>query len=99
MLIHALCALALVTPLASGQTTGRLASRQPSATPTTSVGDPAPRRRTLFGVAIAPVPERIRRLPYLLENEGVVVTEVQAGGAAEAGALKAGDIILGIDGK
>ena len=92
MLMHALCALTLsVSPLASGPSLARLH------TPTAD--SIKPRRHTTFGVAIAPVPEAIRRLPYLLENEGVLLTDVRADGAAEAASLRKGDIVLGVDGK
>lgn len=56
-------------------------------------------RHTSFGVAIAPVSEKMRALPYLEADEGVVLTEVRAGSAAAAAALKAGDIVLAVDGK
>jgi serine protease Do len=70
-----------------------------SASPAHRSIDSARDRHTSFGVAIAPVPDKIRKLPYLEENEGVVLTEVRAGGAAEAAQLKAGDIVLSVNGQ
>lgn len=90
MFMHALVALAL--------TAGSLTNPPSSASPAHTSSDSVVHRKATFGVAIAPVPDRIRQLPYLEENEGVVLTEVRAGGAADAAALKAGDILLTVDG-
>src|SRR5262249_34581300 len=92
MLMYALYALALnASPLTIGPMHARL--HAPAA------DSIKPRRHTTFGVGISPVPEAIRRLPYLMENEGVLLTDVRADGAAGAASLKKGDIVLAIDGK
>ena len=88
MLIHALFALALAS-----------SSVPSSASSTTASADTIPRKRTTFGVAIAPVSEAFRRIGYLEPNEGVMIVQVQPNGAAAAAYLVAGDMILAINGK
>ena len=88
MLIHALFALALAS-----------SSVPSSAASTTASADTIPRKRTTFGVAIAPVSEAFRRIGYLEPNEGVMIVQVQPNGAAAAAYLVAGDMILAINGK
>ena len=88
MLIHALFALALAS-----------SSVPSSAAFTTASADTIPRKRTTFGVAIAPVSEAFRRIGYLEPNEGVMIVQVQPNGAAAAAYLVAGDMILAINGK
>jgi serine protease Do len=102
MFIHALLAIAFVTPPAMPQTPPVVAT----ASATTSISRTPPRTRhaeprkhTTFGVAIAPVSEAIRDMPYLHADEGVVLTTVQPGGAAEAAGLRAGDMVLTVSGK
>jgi len=88
MLIHALFALALAS-----------SSVPSSGSSTTASADTIPRKRTTFGVAIAPVSEAFRRIGYLEPNEGVMIVQVQPNGAAAAAYLVAGDMILAINGK
>ena len=88
MLIHALFALALAS-----------SSVPSSASSTTASADTIPRKRTTFGVAIAPVSEAFRRIGYLEPNEGVMIVQVQPNGAAAAAYLVAGDMILAINGR
>lgn len=88
MLIHALLTIALAV--------------QPVATPTaaaTKTGDSPVRKHTTLGVAIAPVPTAFRAVDYLEPNEGVLLVKIEAGSAAEAAQLRAGDIVLAINGK
>ena len=59
----------------------------------------APRRHTTLGIAIAPVPDSFRQLDYLVPGEGTVIAQVAPGSAAEAAQLKAGDMVLAINGK
>jgi S1-C subfamily serine protease len=90
MFTHALLALALAaSPLAPPP------SRAMPADSTAA----APHRHTTFGVAIAPVSDALRALDYLLPGEGVTIAQVQPNSAADAARLRAGDVILGIDGK
>ena len=94
MLFHALLALAVVS-------SPRLDSiaRDSSVTPARTEASAPARRHTTFGVAIAPVPESIRAMPYLEPDEGVVLAQVQARSAAEAAGLRAGDLVLSVDSK
>jgi len=97
MLLHSLLALTLVASPAhrsvSADSTDTKA--QPSATTSAS----AARRNTTFGVAIAPVPDAIRALPYLEPDEGVMIAQVQDRSAAASGGLRVGDLVLSVDGK
>jgi S1-C subfamily serine protease len=97
MLLHSLLALMLVASPAHrsvfADTTDTKA--QPSQPATTS----AAKRHTTFGVAIAPVPDAIRALPYLEPDEGVLLVQVQDRSAAATGGLRTGDLVLSIDGK
>lgn len=88
MLIHALFPLALA-----------LSSPTPAVAFHPPVLDSVVPRHATFGVAIAPAPEAYRKLDYLEPNEGVLLVQVQPGGAADAAHLKAGDLVLGVDGK
>src|SRR5438270_2141547 len=94
MLLHTLLAIALTTGAphysASNDTT--------PVHPRESKAPPA-RRHTTFGVAIAPVSEAFRALPYLMPDEGVVLAQVQPRSAAEAAGLRTGDLILSVNGK
>ena len=92
MLIHALLALA-VTSSSLPSSVAIVPAHVRSADST------APSRRATFGIAIAPVPDSFRKLDYLLPGEGTVIAQVQPGSAADVGALRAGDMILAIDGK
>jgi S1-C subfamily serine protease len=96
MLIHTLLVLGLAAnPIGSRP----LAAAVLTAPRLASAADSAPRRHTTFGVAIAPVSDAIRRMPYLQDGEGVVLTAVESGGAAEAANLRAGDLVLAVSGK
>src|SRR5881392_1976730 len=89
MLIHALFQLALaLSPPPS-----------PAVALHTRGIDSAARKHQTFGVAIAPAPDAYRKIDYLEPNEGVLLVQVQPGGAADAAHLKAGDLVLGVDGK
>ena len=88
MLIHALFLFAVAS-----------SSVPSSASSITASADTIPRKRTTFGVAIAPVSEAFRRIGYLEPNEGVMIVQVQPNGAAAAAYLVAGDMILAINGK
>jgi serine protease Do len=88
MLIHALLLFAVAS-----------SSVPSSAAIPTASADTIPRKRTTFGVAIAPVSEAFRRIGYLEPNEGVMIVQVQPNGAAAAAYLVAGDMILAINGK
>jgi S1-C subfamily serine protease len=94
MLLTALLALALGSTPAIDSV-----ARDTSTTSHTRAEASAPRRHTTFGVAIAPVPESIRALPYLEADEGVVLAQVQPRSAAEAAGLRSGDLVLSVDGK
>jgi len=87
MLIHGLLVFALAS------------SSVPSSARSTTHADTITRKRTTFGVAIAPVSEAFRRIGYLEPNEGVMLVQVQSTGAAAAANLVAGDMILAINGK
>lgn len=51
------------------------------------------------GIGIAPLRDpQLRKFKKLDNNGGVLITKVDPGGAAEAGGLKADDVILSIDG-
>ena len=53
-----------------------------------------------LGLALAPIsPEQRQQLGLDGEKKGVLVTDVVAGGPAEAKGLQAGDVILSIDRK
>ena len=84
MLIHALLAVALAS------------SSVPSPAVVThpSPDSIARKKRTTFGVAIAPVSDAFRRIGYLEPNEGVMLVQVQPSGAAAAANLIAGDMVL-----
>jgi C-terminal processing protease CtpA/Prc len=69
----------------------------PAATDTTR--DEPNRRYVSFGVAIAPVPESFRAIDYLEPDEGVALIRVSRGSVADVAKLKAGDIVLAINGK
>jgi S1-C subfamily serine protease len=94
MLFHALLALAAMS--SSGLDS---IARDSSVTPARSEASAPARRHTTFGVAIAPVPESVRALPYLEPDEGVVLAQVQPRSAAEAAGLRAGDLVLSVDSK
>ena len=102
MFMPALLAIAFLTPPAVPQsapvaaTASRATSvaRAPSRTPRAGA-----RKHMTFGAAIAPVSEAIRGMRYLRADEGVVLTAVQPGGAAEAAGLRAGDLVLAVNGK
>jgi S1-C subfamily serine protease len=85
--------LAIAALAASSMTTSALvAHAQPSSADSTA------RRHTTLGLAIAAVPESFRRLDYLVAGEGALVALVQRGSAADAAQLRAGDLILAING-
>lgn len=89
MLIHALLTLALaMSPFASPL----------PATPSPS-HDTTVRARATFGAAIAPLSPALRASGYFEPAEGVLLVKVDAGSAADAARLKAGDIVLAIDGQ
>jgi S1-C subfamily serine protease len=97
MLLHSLLALTLVASPAHrsvfADSTDTKAQPSTMTTPTTA------RRNTTFGVAIAPVPDAIRALPYLEADEGVMIAQVQDRSAAQSGGLRVGDLVLSVDGK
>jgi S1-C subfamily serine protease len=97
MLLHTLLALTLVASPAhrSVFADSTDTKAQPSTTTTTRTA----RRNTTFGIAIAPVPDNIRALPYLEADEGVMIAQVEFRSAAATGGLRTGDIVLGVDGK
>lgn len=103
MFIHALLAIAFVTPPVIPQSAPVVATasapKSISRTPPRGTRGAEPRRHTTFGAAIAPVSEVIRGMRYLHADEGVVLTAVQPGGAAEAAGLRAGDMVLAVSGK
>ena len=72
MLFHALLALAAASSPGSDSV-----ARDSSVTPARNEASAPARRHTTFGVAIAPVPESVRALPYLEADEGVVLAQVQ----------------------
>jgi S1-C subfamily serine protease len=92
MLFHTLLALAIVSGPDS-------VARDSSAAPSRAEASAPTRRHTTFGVAIAPVPESVRAMPYLEADEGVVLAQVHARSAAEAAGLRVGDLVLSVDGK
>jgi len=94
MLLHSLLAFALLT----GPAHRSVASDTTIAHKNGSAKETA-RRHTTFGVAIAPVPDAIRAMPYLESDEGVVLAQVQPRSAAEAAGLRKGDLVLRIDGR
>jgi S1-C subfamily serine protease len=58
-------------------------------------------RRGVLGLAgqVRPIDRRLARRHELSQKTGVEVREVLAGKPAEAGGLKAGDIVISLDGK
>jgi S1-C subfamily serine protease len=94
MLFHALLALTTMSSPVSDSV-----ARDSSAASARSEARAPVRRHTTFGVAIAPVPESVRALPYLEADEGVVLAQVQARSAAEAAGLRVGDLVLSVDRK
>jgi serine protease Do len=56
-------------------------------------------RRAFLGIGFQPVTKEIAESLNLENEEGVAVTEVHPGGAAERAGIKPGDIILSFDGK
>lgn len=94
MLFHAFLTLAAVWSPGLDSIT-----RDSSATPARSEASAPARRHTTFGVAIAPVPESVRAMPYLEADEGVVLAQVQTHSAAEAAGLRVGDLVLSVDSK
>ena len=74
-------------------------ARDSSAAPARTEASAPSRRHTTFGVAIAPVPESVRAMPYLEPDEGVVLAQVHSRSAAEAAGLRTGDLVLSVDGK
>ena len=94
MLIHALFALGVASAAPSSMPFIHAVHRLAPAADTVRVT-----ARATFGVAIAPVPDRVRAMDYLQPGEGVVIAQVTPGGAAEAAHLKAGDMILSVNGK
>ena len=94
MLFHALLAFAAVTSPSRDST-----ARDSVAAPTRVEANAPGRRHTTFGVAIAPVPQSVRALPYLEADEGVLLAQVQSRSAAEAAGLRTGDLVLSVDGK
>ena len=97
MLLHSLLAFALVAGPAHRSVFAD--STDTKAQPSTATATSAARRNTTFGVAIAPVPDAIRALPYLQADEGVMIAQVQDRSAAQSGGLRAGDLVLSVDGK
>jgi S1-C subfamily serine protease len=97
MLLHSLLALTLVASPAHRSVSAD--STDTKAQPSTMTSASAARRNTTFGVAIAPVPDAIRALPYLEADEGALIAQVDIRSAAAAGGLRTGDIVLGVDGK
>ena len=97
MLLHSLLALTLVASPAHRSVFAD--STDTKAQPSTKTAPTPARRNTTFGVAIAPVPDAIRALPYLQPDEGVMLTQVRERSAAATGGLRAGDLILSVDGK
>jgi serine protease Do len=51
-----------------------------------------------LGLSVNPVTEELRRRYSLSENEGVVITKVEGGSPSERLGLKAGDLILEVNG-
>jgi serine protease Do len=51
-----------------------------------------------LGLSVNPVTEELRRRYSLAENEGVVITKVEGGSPSERLGLKAGDLILEVNG-
>jgi S1-C subfamily serine protease len=97
MLLHTLLALTVVASPAHRSVAAD--STDAKARPSTTTAAAAARRNTTFGVAIAPVPDAIRALPYLEADEGVMIAQVQDRSAAATSGLRAGDLVLSVDGK
>lgn len=97
MLLHSLLALAIVA--SPGHRSVFADSTDTKAQPSTKTAPTPARRNTTFGVAIAPVPDAIRALPYLEPDEGVMIAQVQDRSAAQSGGLREGDLVLSVDGK
>jgi S1-C subfamily serine protease len=97
LLLHSLLAFSLVASPAHRSVFAD--STDTKAQPSTSATTSAPRRNTTFGVAIAPVPDAIRALPYLEADEGVMIAQIQGRSAAATGGLRVGDLVLSVDGK
>ncbi len=57
-------------------------------------------RRAFIGISAqhAAVPARLRRAAGLMQDAAVMVSAVEPGSAADRAGLKAGDIVLGLDG-
>ena len=103
MVMHTLLAITLAipavvsgSPLPPQSAPAIIAANAPAAR---HPARPDPRKRTTFGAAIAPVPDAIRAMPYLNPDEGVMLTAVQPGSAADAAGLRAGDLVLAVSGK
>ena len=94
MLIHALFALGVASAAPPSMPSIDLAHPLAAAADTIRVI-----ARASFGIAIAPVPDRVRAMDYLQPGEGVLIAQITPGGAAEAAQLKAGDMILSVNGK
>ena len=94
MLLHTLLAFAVLSSPGLDST-----ARDSSTTPSRADANAPARRHTTFGVAIAPVPESVRAMPYLEADEGVVLAQVERRSAAEAAGLRAGDLVLSVDSK
>ena len=94
MLIHALFALGVASAAPPSMPHPDLALRLASVGDTVRVA-----ARASFGIAIAPVPDRVRAMDYLQPGEGVMIAQITPGGAAEAAHLRAGDMILSVNGK
>ena len=97
MLLHSLLALTLAASPAHRSVFAD--STDTKAKPSTTTSTSKARRNTTFGIAIAPVPDNIRALPYLEADEGVMIAQVEFRSAAATGGLRTGDIVLGVDGK
>ena len=97
MLLHSLLALMVVASPAHRSVFADTTDTKAPPSPTTAAS--AAKRHTTLGVAIAPVPDAIRALPYLEPDEGVLLAQVQDRSAAAAGGLRTGDLVLSVDGK
>lgn len=94
MLIHALFALGVASAAPPSMPSVHVAHRLAPVADTVRVT-----ARASFGIAIAPVPDRVRAMDYLQPGEGVLIAQITPGGAAEAAHLKTGDMILSVNGK
>jgi len=94
MLIHALFALGVATAPPPSMPSVSVVHRHALGADTVRVS-----ARATFGIAIAPVPDRVRAMDYLQPGEGVMIAQITPGGAAEAAHLRAGDMILSVNGK